>query len=70
MSGSSGWKTIFVMFLGGITFTEIAALRFVGRKMAEAGLRRKLVICTTSIVSGRSVMEDVIETATLGSGIS
>jgi hypothetical protein len=58
------------MFVGGITFTEIAALRFIGRKLEEAGQRKKIVICTTGIVSGRSIMEGVIEKSTLGSGLS
>lgn len=48
-------KTIYVMFLGGITFTEIAALRFIGRQLEERE-RRKLVICTTSIISGEKMM--------------
>ncbi|ETN36992.1 uncharacterized protein HMPREF1541_07980 [Cyphellophora europaea CBS 101466] len=69
LTGSAGWKTIFVMFLGGITFTEIAALRFVNKKLEEAGQRRKIMICTTGIVSGRSIMEGAIEKSTLGSGI-
>jgi len=69
LTGSSGWKTVFVMFLGGITFTEIAALRFVGRKLAESGLRRKIVICTTGVISGRSIMEGIIESSNLGSGL-
>lgn len=65
LSSTGGWKTVFVMFLGGITFTEIAALRFVSKKLAEAGQRKRIVICTTSIVSGRSVMEAIIEPNTL-----
>lgn len=28
-------KTVFVVFLGGITFTEIAALRFVAKKLQD-----------------------------------
>ena len=32
LSGSGEKKTVFVVFLGGITFTEIAALRFIARK--------------------------------------
>jgi len=68
--GTGGWKTVFIMFVGGITFTEVAALRFIGRKMAEAGLRKKIVICTTGVVSGRSVMEGVIQQSNLGSGIT
>ena len=69
LTGSGGSKTIIVMFLGGITFTEIAALRFVGRKLIEAGQRKKIVICTTGIVSGRSILEGVIEKSNLGSGL-
>lgn len=69
LTGSAGWKTIFVMFLGGITFTEIAALRFINQKLGQAGQRRKIMICTTGIISGRSIMEGVIEKSTLNSGI-
>lgn len=32
LSGSSEKKTVFVVFLGGITFTEIAALRFIAKQ--------------------------------------
>ena len=69
LTGAGGWKTIVVMFLGGITLAEVAALRFVAQRMEAAGQRRKILICTTGIVSGRSVMEGVIEKANLGSGI-
>ncbi|KIW23236.1 hypothetical protein, variant [Cladophialophora immunda] len=69
LAGTGNWKTLFVMFVGGITFTEIAALRFIGRKLAESGQRKKIVICTTGIISGRSIMEGVIEKSNLGSGI-
>jgi vacuolar protein sorting-associated protein 33A len=69
LSGTGGSKTVFIMFVGGITFAEIAALRFVAKKLEDAGQRRKIVICTTSIVSGRSIMADVIEPKTLGSGL-
>ncbi|OAA54735.1 vacuolar sorting protein [Niveomyces insectorum RCEF 264] len=58
LSGNAGQKTVFVVFVGGITFAEIAALRFIAKK-EEA--RRKIVICTTSIVSGSKIMTAVIE---------
>jgi hypothetical protein len=32
LSGSGDKKTVFVVFIGGITFTEIAALRFIAKK--------------------------------------
>ena len=69
LTGNTGVKTVFVMFLGGITFTEIAALRFINKQLEESGQRRKIMICTTGIISGRSIMEGVIEKSTLGSGI-
>ncbi|KAI1433761.1 vacuolar protein sorting 33A-like protein [Xylaria sp. CBS 124048] len=58
LSGADEKKTVFVVFVGGITFTEIAALRFIAKK-EEA--RRNIVICTTSIISGNSMMEAGIE---------
>lgn len=57
LAGMGGRKTVVVMFLGGITRTEIAALRFLGR--GEAG--RRVLICTTGIVSGGSMMDAAIE---------
>ena len=69
LTGSSGWKTIFVMFLGGITFTEIASLRFINRKLADSGQRKKIMICTTGIISGRSIMEGATANSNLGSGL-
>lgn len=69
LAGNAGSKTVFVMFLGGITFTEIAALRFVNKKLENAGQRRKVMICTTGVISGRSIMEGIIEKSNLGSGV-
>ena len=59
LSGSSGIKTVFVFFLGGITFTEIAALRFIAKQEAA---RRRIVICTTGIINGNRMMDAAIET--------
>ncbi|OTB02323.1 hypothetical protein M426DRAFT_322754 [Hypoxylon sp. CI-4A] len=58
LSGGSEKKTVFVVFVGGITFTEIAALRFIAKR-EEA--RRNIVICTTSIISGNKMMDAAIE---------
>lgn len=41
LAGSGGMKHVFIMFLGGITHAEIAALRFAGKKMADAGQKKK-----------------------------
>ena len=32
LTGSGERKTVFIVFLGGVTFTEIAALRFIAKK--------------------------------------
>ncbi|KAK0381259.1 flavin containing amine oxidoreductase [Colletotrichum limetticola] len=58
LSGGTEKQTVFVVFVGGITFTEIAALRFIA-KQEEA--RRNIVICTTSIISGDRMMDAAIE---------
>ncbi|CAJ2500942.1 Uu.00g037950.m01.CDS01 [Anthostomella pinea] len=58
LSGGGDKKTVFVVFVGGITFTEIAALRFIAKK-EEA--RRNIVICTTSIISGDKMMDAAVE---------
>ncbi|KKA24717.1 Vacuolar sorting protein [Rasamsonia emersonii CBS 393.64] len=59
LSGTGGPKMVYVFFLGGITFTEIAALRFIARQ--ESLQQRKIVICTTSIISGDRMMEAAME---------
>ncbi|PIG81584.1 vacuolar sorting protein [Aspergillus arachidicola] len=58
LSGNNATKTVYVFFLGGITFTEIAALRFIAEQEAP---RRKIVICTTSIINGDKMMDAAIE---------
>ncbi|KAK0734114.1 small conjugating protein ligase-like protein [Lasiosphaeria miniovina] len=58
LSGGGDKKTVFVVFVGGVSFTEIAALRFIQKKEAA---RRNIVICTTSIISGNVMMDAAIE---------
>ncbi|KAM0819303.1 putative Vacuolar protein sorting-associated protein 33A [Seiridium cardinale] len=65
LSGGGDKKTVFVVFVGGITFTEIAALRFIAKK-EEA--RRNIVICTTSILSGNRMMDAAIEKESFAMG--
>lgn len=74
LSGSGNRQTVFVVFVGGITFTEIAALRFIAKQeegkfpvqdgealeLTATG-RRNIVICTTSIISGNRMMDAAIE---------
>lgn len=65
LSGAGAGRTVVVMFLGGISFTEIAALRFVAQR--EEGVRR-LLVCTTNVLSGNGVMEVAIEKGDFGRG--
>ena len=65
LSGTGTKKTVVVMFLGGITFTEIAALRFMAKQ--EEG-KRNILICTTGLVNGNQMMEAAIEKGDFGKG--
>ncbi len=65
LTGSGKEKTVVVMFLGGITRTEIAALRFVGKKLEG---RKRVVICTTGVIGGKEVVGAAIEKGDFGRG--
>jgi hypothetical protein len=57
-------KTIVVFYLGGVTRAEIAALRFIGAKLKETGGEgrgSRIVICSTNIVRGGSLIDSAIE---------
>lgn len=63
LSGTGAMKTVVVMFLGGITFTEIAALRFLAKQ--EEG-KRRLLICTTGLLNGNEMVDAAIEQRDFG----
>ncbi|KAI4229962.1 MAG: hypothetical protein L6R36_000471 [Xanthoria steineri] len=65
LTGSGKVKTVVVMFLGGITRTEIAALRFVGKGLEG---RKKVVVCTTGVIGGREVVGAAVEKGDFGKG--
>lgn len=52
-----------VVFLGGVTFAEITALRWLGR---NATPKREYLIATTHITNGDRLMESVIESCENG----
>lgn len=62
LEGRGGKKTSIVFFLGGITFAEIAALRYIAKQEED---RRHIVICTTSIISGDKMMQAAINTSNI-----
>lgn len=53
-----GPKTTVVFFLGGVTFAEVAALRFVGKGLGQG---RRIVVATTGVVGGDGVVGDAVE---------
>ncbi|KAF2277577.1 Sec1-like protein [Westerdykella ornata] len=66
---SDASKTVVVFFLGGVTRAEIAALRFIGNKLREVGGEgrgSRIVICTTGLVRGDSLVGSAIETRRFG----
>ncbi|KAG9489193.1 vacuolar protein sorting-associated protein 33B [Eleutherodactylus coqui] len=56
-SFSDSHRTIVVVFLGGCTFSEISALRFLGKEIGY-----KFVFLTTAITNGARILESMTET--------
>ena len=53
-----GPETVLLVMLGGITFTEISALRFLASK-PESNCR--FLVLTTKIVNGRTLLDSFID---------
>lgn len=60
-----GPKVSIVFFLGGVTFAEIAALRFVSEQLEEKD-GRKIIVATTGVISGGSAVGAAVEQKSLG----
>lgn len=60
-----GPKISIVFFLGGVTYAEIAALRYVSEQLEASG-GRKLVIGTTGIISGGRAIGAAVEKRKFG----
>lgn len=52
------------MFIGGVTFAEIAALRWLGRRPEVSA---DFLVCTTKLVSGSSLLSSCIDDSVLAS---
>lgn len=61
-----GPRVSIVFFLGGVTYAEVAALRFISGQL-EQSTGRKLVICTTSMLNGKKAVDVAIEQRTFAS---
>lgn len=57
LNGYNERKLTVVFFLGGCTFTEISALRFLAKK--DAG-KREILICTTGIINGDKMVKAAV----------
>lgn len=60
-----GPKISIIFFLGGVTYAEVAALRFISAQLEESS-GRKLLVATTSLISGKRAVDFAIEKRTLG----
>lgn len=60
-SSGDGGKTVIVFFLGGVCRAEVAALRFVAARMAGQREKRKILVCTTNVVTGDGIVGEAIE---------
>ena len=55
-------KTVLVFYLGGVCRAEISALRFVAKQ-----IKKRIVVCTTNVISGNGIMDAVIEEGSFAS---
>ncbi len=55
----NGKKTTLVVFLGGCTFTEISAIRF----MAQKYEKRDFLVLTTNMTNGTRLIESMVESS-------
>jgi vacuolar protein sorting-associated protein 33A len=65
--GSHHKKTTIVFFLGGCTFTEVSAIRFLAQQ--DEGVRDYLV-ATTQMINGSTLLESVIQSTPFDRGES
>uniref|UniRef100_A0A453K262 Vacuolar protein sorting-associated protein 33-like protein n=1 Tax=Aegilops tauschii subsp. strangulata TaxID=200361 RepID=A0A453K262_AEGTS len=50
-------SVVLVVFVGGVTFAEIAALRFLG---AQEGMGYDFVVATTKVITGNTLLRPII----------
>ena len=63
-AGRAGKRLAIVVFIGGVTFAEMAALRYLGRQPA---VDTDFLIATTKIVSGNSLLVSCMDPAVAAS---
>lgn len=50
----------FIVMIGGITYGEIATIRYIEKKLQQKGINKKFVILTDGIVNGSKIIEAAI----------
>eukprot|EP00727_Mastigamoeba_balamuthi_P009151 m51a1_g4859 putative vacuolar protein sorting-associated protein 33a (626) ;mRNA; r:312763-315702 len=50
-----------VFYIGGVTFAEVAALRYLGKRSGEGGQGMDFLVATTRMVNGRTLVESLLE---------
>jgi vacuolar protein sorting-associated protein 33A len=63
-AGSGQRRLVVVMFIGGVTFAEVAALRWLSRR---PDVNSDFLVCTTKLVSGSSLLSSCIDDSVLAS---
>ncbi|KAI9700491.1 MAG: hypothetical protein M1820_006790 [Bogoriella megaspora] len=61
LGGKGEERVTLVVFAGGVTYAEVAAVRFVSGQLEKEGRGRRVVVCTTGMVSGERMMEAAVE---------
>eukprot|EP01112_Ceratiomyxa_fruticulosa_P014948 TRINITY_DN4340_c0_g6_i1.p1 TRINITY_DN4340_c0_g6~~TRINITY_DN4340_c0_g6_i1.p1 ORF type:complete len:617 (-),score=127.38 TRINITY_DN4340_c0_g6_i1:93-1943(-) len=59
--GSTDRPVTLVFFIGGCTFTEIAALRFLSEQQQTDGIPRDFIIATTKLINGDTLIDSLVE---------
>ena len=59
--------TVLVVFIGGVTYAEISALRFLGN---QGGLNCNFVVVTTKLVNGHTLIASLLQGRGQGDGTS
>lgn len=54
----SGKKVMLVYFIGGVSFMEIAAMRYLSR---QKDFPYQIIVCTTKLINGNVFVESTIE---------
>jgi vacuolar protein sorting-associated protein 33A len=64
--GKEAGKVTLVVFVGGVCYAEVAACRFVSAELEKEGRGRRVVVCTTGMISGDRMIGGAVEERSFG----